>query len=189
LKRIQSIPVSRVCLITLWEQVAMLGAWFTLRGEDRLMAYRFILVASPSVSAELGFELQDWLPRYKLLMHASPITPENPTEVTENAVAGFDAPTAHSRMSDSSVFHRGIFAPVNTEISATDLTVSGAIPDDLDGLFIRNGPNPLLAPSRDYHWFDGDGMVHAVRIRDGRADYVNRFVRTESFERQRRTGI
>ena len=43
---------------------------------------------------------------------------------------------------------------------------------------MRNGPNPVLAPKGMYHWFDGDGMVHAVYFRDGSASYIRRWVRT-----------
>ena len=40
------------------------------------------------------------------------------------------------------------------------------------------GPNPMGRTTRDYHWFIGDGMVHGVRLRDGRAEwYRNRWVR------------
>lgn len=38
------------------------------------------------------------------------------------------------------------------------------------------GPNPALTPVGGYHWFDGDGMLHGVRIKDGRASYANHFV-------------
>ena len=31
-----------------------------------------------------------------------------------------------------------------------------------------------------YHWFDGDGMVHAVYFRDGKASYIRRWVRTRA---------
>ena len=33
-----------------------------------------------------------------------------------------------------------------------------------------------------YHPFDGDGMLHMIRFRDGTAEYRNRFVRTAGFE-------
>lgn len=45
----------------------------------------------------------------------------------------------------------GGYAPVDTEIEAADLTVVGEIPDDLNGLYVRNGPNPQHAPSGRYH--------------------------------------
>ena len=74
----------------------------------------------------------------------------------------------------------GNFAPVHEEITATDLPVTGTIPDDLDGRYLRNGPNPVIAPDpAAYHWFVGSGMVHGVRLRGGRAEwYRNRWVRS-----------
>ena len=45
---------------------------------------------------------------------------------------------------------------------------------------MRNGPNPIGAVDpATYHWFLGTGMVHGVRLRDGRAEwYRNRWVRS-----------
>lgn len=73
----------------------------------------------------------------------------------------------------------GNFAPVDYETSATDLTVIGEIPAELAGRFVRNGPNPAdPVDSMGHHWFSGPGMVHGVRIDDGRALwYRNRWVR------------
>ena len=72
----------------------------------------------------------------------------------------------------------GNFGPVTEEVTAVDLAVTGTIPDGLDGRYLRNGPNPRgeVDPA-SYHWFTGDGMVHGVRLRDGRAEwYRNRWV-------------
>jgi len=78
-------------------------------------------------------------------------------------------------------FHlRGNYAPVSEEVSAFDLPVEGALPPELDGLYLRNGPNPQSGESP--HWFTGDGMVHGVRLAGGKAEsYRNRWVRTRSF--------
>lgn len=74
---------------------------------------------------------------------------------------------------------RGGFAPVTEEITAFDLPVTGAIPAELSGRYLRNGPNPLsLDDPSAAHLFMGDGMIHGVRLRDGRAEwYRNRWVR------------
>ena len=77
-------------------------------------------------------------------------------------------------------FRRGNYAPVADELTAFDLPVEGAIPPALNGWYLRNGPNPRQATQ---HWFTGDGMIHGVRLENGRAAwYRNRWVRTESFE-------
>ncbi|MFE7660339.1 carotenoid oxygenase family protein [Streptomyces celluloflavus] len=74
----------------------------------------------------------------------------------------------------------GNFAPVTDELTAYDLPVTGAIPPELSGWYLRNGPNPKDADSP--HWFFGDGMVHGVRLEGGRAvSYRNRWVRTSTF--------
>ena len=91
--------------------------------------------------------------------------PDRPTWVD-----GVDNPYLH-----------GPYTPVVSEITAVDLEVTeGTIPDDLYGAYLRNGPNPVLAPRGLYHWFDGDGMVHGVYFRDGRASYVRKWVRTRA---------
>lgn len=55
--------------------------------------------------------------------------------------------------------------------------VSGVIPSSLEGLYVRNGPNPSTDPSA--HWFLGDGMVHGVTLSGGGADwYRSRYVQT-----------
>jgi len=77
-------------------------------------------------------------------------------------------------------FRTGNYAPVPDELTAFDLPVEGSIPTDLNGWYLRNGPNPREAIG---HWFTGDGMIHGVRLENGRAAwYRNRWVRTESFE-------
>jgi carotenoid cleavage dioxygenase len=79
----------------------------------------------------------------------------------------------------------GNYGPVSEEVTATDLRVQGHIPDALCGRYVRNGPNPVVAPDpATYHWFTGDGMVHGIRLRDGRAEwYRNRWVRAEHVAR------
>lgn len=76
-------------------------------------------------------------------------------------------------------FLTGIHAPMPTELTITDLAVSGTIPAELNGSFIRNGPNPVTPPNpATYHWFTGTGMVHGVRLKDGKALwYRNRWIR------------
>ena len=70
------------------------------------------------------------------------------------------------------------FAPVFDEIDTTSLEVRGALPPSLDGLYVKNGSNPPASDSP--HWFFGDGMVHAVRLRGGKAEwYRNRYVQTQ----------
>jgi carotenoid cleavage oxygenase len=74
----------------------------------------------------------------------------------------------------------GPFAPMAEEYTLTDLEVVGNIPDHLDGRYLRNGSNPIGEVDPElYHWFIGDGMVHGIRIRDGKAEwYRNRWVRS-----------
>ena len=74
----------------------------------------------------------------------------------------------------------GNFAPVRQEVTAFDLETTGTIPKELEGRYLRNGPNPVAQEDpATYHWFTGDGMVHGVRLRDGRAEwYRNRWVRS-----------
>ncbi|MEO6989411.1 MAG: carotenoid oxygenase family protein [Aquihabitans sp.] len=78
---------------------------------------------------------------------------------------------------DLPYWEQGNFRGVPTEEMLTDLEVTGAIPPELSGLFVRNGSNTPEAST--LHWFLGDGMTHGVRIVDGKAQwYSNRYVQT-----------
>ncbi len=81
--------------------------------------------------------------------------------------------------STTSPYLEGNFAPVHEEVTAEDLEVTGSLPEELDGRYLRIGPNPIAPDPATYHWFMGSGMVHGVRLRDGRAEwYRNRWVRS-----------
>ncbi|KAL1197591.1 Carotenoid 9,10(9',10')-cleavage dioxygenase 1 [Cardamine amara subsp. amara] len=79
----------------------------------------------------------------------------------------------------------GNFAPLRDETPPVkDLPVHGFLPECLNGEFVRVGPNPKFDPVAGYHWFDGDGMIHGVRIKDGKATYVSRFVKTSRLKQE-----
>jgi carotenoid cleavage dioxygenase-like enzyme len=83
---------------------------------------------------------------------------------------------------DDHPYRSGPWRPQTAEWDADDLTVvEGEVPNDLDGVYLRNTENPLHPALKAYHPFDGDGMVHIVGFRDGKAFYRNRFVRTDGF--------
>ncbi|MEN9538840.1 MAG: hypothetical protein RLZZ126_1075 [Pseudomonadota bacterium] len=83
----------------------------------------------------------------------------------------------------------GVYAPVFAELNVTDLKVlKGSIPKDLNGVYLRAGPNPRYAPNGRYHPFDGDGMVHSAHFEQGRLTYRNRWVRTDGFKEEQRAG-
>ncbi|CDZ77318.1 Lignostilbene-alpha,beta-dioxygenase isozyme I [Legionella massiliensis] len=85
-------------------------------------------------------------------------------------------------------FLHGVFAPWRKEETLQKLEVVGRIPTDLQGVLLRNGPNPQFEPLASSHWFDGDGMIHAIRIKEGQASYDNRWVRTDRFLQERAAG-
>ena len=59
------------------------------------------------------------------------------------------------------------------------LEVNGTIPRDLSGTLYRIGPaRHDVYGERFRHWFDGDGMVHALALDGGAVTYMNRFVET-----------
>ncbi|MFO0589607.1 MAG: carotenoid oxygenase family protein [Polyangiaceae bacterium] len=85
-------------------------------------------------------------------------------------------------------YGEGIFAGVEDERSDRDLPIEGELPREVFGMFARNSPNPRFPPKGRYHWFDGDGMVHAVYLEDGRARYENRYVRTRGLALEEERG-
>ena len=74
----------------------------------------------------------------------------------------------------------GNWAPVKEEITEHNLEIKGEVPRDLNGLFVRNGMNPVSGYSD--HWFFGNGMLHGIYLENGKASYKNRYVKTPYYE-------
>ena len=91
--------------------------------------------------------------------------------MTEEAISPPQSPLGNAYLS-------GNYAPVAAEVTALDLEVIGEIPTELNGRYLRNGPNPIgEIDGATHHWFSGDGMVHGVCLREGKALwYRNRYV-------------
>jgi hypothetical protein len=114
---------------------------------------------------------------------SSPIETAIRATVTKgiNAVAGFNR-TRLAATASTSPSLEGVHKPMGAELTLEGLTVTGSIPKELDGRYLRIGPNPATPPNpAAYHWFTGDGMVHGVRLKDGQALwYRNRWVRSKA---------
>lgn len=85
-------------------------------------------------------------------------------------------------------YRNGAWSPVFEELNTDDLEIIGTIPADIDGFYVRNTENPVHGSIGRYHPFDGDGMIHTIRLQNGKATYRNRFVRTEGFEAEQIEG-
>lgn len=78
-------------------------------------------------------------------------------------------------------FLTGIHQPLGGEMTLVDLPVTGTIPAALDGRYLRIGPNPVAPDPAGYHWFVGDGMVHGIALKGGKALwYRNRWIRSRA---------
>lgn len=95
---------------------------------------------------------------------------------------------ASSLQANDHPYLNGPWHPLFEEVNATDLEVIGEIPKDIDGVYLRNTENQLQQPIGRYHPFEGDGMLHMLSLRDGKACYRNRAVRTEAFHSEQAAG-
>lgn len=82
----------------------------------------------------------------------------------------------------------GPYAPLGDEADTVLELRTGALPADLNGVYLRVGPNPRFAPLGRYHPFDGDGMIHAAQFAHGRVRYRRRWVRTADFDTESAAG-
>ena len=80
------------------------------------------------------------------------------------------------------------FEPIRFESDYAGLTIEGRIPAELRGTLYRIGPNPQFHPRGTYNPLQGDGMVHAFHVGDGRVAYRNRWVRTQQWLKERQAG-
>jgi 9-cis-epoxycarotenoid dioxygenase len=108
----------------------------------------------------------------------------------EGFVAGvLERPHGLPKTVDPAVQIAGNFAPVGERLPVRELPVSGRIPPFINGVYARNGANPCFDPVAGHHLFDGDGMVHALRIRNGAAEtYACRFTETARLRQEREVG-
>lgn len=81
------------------------------------------------------------------------------------------------------------FADLWAELSDVPLEVTGTLPEGLHGTLYRVVPTAFdWAHGRYDHWFDGRGQVHALTLGPDGARYSNRFIETETYRSDRRTG-
>ena len=83
--------------------------------------------------------------------------------------------------SDDHPYRTGVWRAQVNEYDAWDMDVIGEIPDDLNGVYLRNTETALFEPIKRYHPFDGDSLMHSISFEGGEARYANRFVRTDGF--------
>ena len=93
-------------------------------------------------------------------------------------------------MKNKNPFLQGPFEPINNEYQIENAKVVGKIPHELKGTLSRTGSNVeyLMEDPNRFHWFDGDGMVHAFHLNDGKVSYSNRWVETEGLKVERLAG-
>ncbi len=89
----------------------------------------------------------------------------------------------------SSAYNKPGFKPVHTECTDVELVPTAPIPDDIDGVFLRNGTNLQFPETRGRsHMFNGAGMLHQVQVRNGKASYTNVYVKTPRYRVEESAG-
>eukprot|EP00258_Populus_trichocarpa_P017195 XP_006377601.1 probable 9-cis-epoxycarotenoid dioxygenase NCED5, chloroplastic [Populus trichocarpa] len=109
-------------------------------------------------------------------------------DMAEAALVSHERQRPLPKTVDPRVQIAGNFSPVQEQKVRRSLPVTGTIPECIDGIYVRNGANPLLEPVAGHHFFDGDGMVHAMKIEKGSASYSCRFTETERLKQERGRG-
>lgn len=87
--------------------------------------------------------------------------------------------------------HLGGFEALHDEYSYTvpRSEIRGRVPDSVRGTFLRIGPGRNRIGSDTFgHWFDGDGMMHALTFSADGAWYRNRYVRTPKYRKETAAG-
>ncbi|CAI9757149.1 unnamed protein product [Fraxinus pennsylvanica] len=109
-------------------------------------------------------------------------------DVVENALNVHELERPLPKTADPGVQIAGNFSPVQEQPVRQRLPVTGKIPESIQGVYVRNGANPLFEPIAGHHFFDGDGMIHAVQFKNGSASYACRFTETQRLVQERSLG-
>ena len=84
---------------------------------------------------------------------------------------------------------QGFFSPQRYEADILDCEVTGSIPTELEGAFVRLGGEWFYPPKfADDAILNSDGHVSSFRFKDGRVSYKSRFVRTPRFQANLKAG-
>ncbi|KAF9620708.1 hypothetical protein IFM89_014008 [Coptis chinensis] len=127
---------------------------------------------------------QTQFPQWNVLQKAAAMA----LDAFESALVNSERQHPLPKTSDPLVQISGNFAPVPEQPACQNLPVTGRIPDCIQGVYVRNGANPLFEPVAGHHFFDGDGMVHAVSINNGSASYACRFTETKRLVQEKAIG-
>ncbi|EPS60683.1 9-cis-epoxycarotenoid dioxygenase [Genlisea aurea] len=109
-------------------------------------------------------------------------------EAVETAIAAREMEHPLPKTADPSIQIAGNFSPVKEQPVKKCLPVIGKIPESIEGVYVRNGANPLFEPTAGHHLFDGDGMIHAVKFQNGSVSYACRFTETNRYVQERAIG-
>ena len=83
------------------------------------------------------------------------------------------------------IYLKGVYAPceeIEVKKSALQTKVKGHIPQQLSGILLRIGPNPIhVEQPALHHWFSGDGMIHGLKIINGEVEWFkSRYIGTDT---------
>ncbi|KAK4487189.1 hypothetical protein RD792_006508 [Penstemon davidsonii] len=106
----------------------------------------------------------------------------------ENALTQHELENPLPKTADPATQLAGNFSPVPEHPPEHKLPFTGNIPNSIQGVYVRNGANPLFEPTAGHHFFDGDGMIHAVKFSNGAVSYSCRFTETERLIQERDLG-
>ncbi|XP_022720980.1 probable 9-cis-epoxycarotenoid dioxygenase NCED5, chloroplastic [Durio zibethinus] len=123
-------------------------------------------------------------PHWNLLQRAAAMA----FDLAERALVSHERQHPLPKTADPRVQISGNFAPVPEQPVKQSLPITGTIPSCINGVYLRNGANPSFEPVAGHHFFDGDGMVHAVTIDNGDASYACRFTETQRFLQEKELG-
>nr|AAY98512.2 9-cis-epoxycarotenoid dioxygenase [Stylosanthes guianensis] len=109
-------------------------------------------------------------------------------DFAESALASHERKHPLPKTADPRVQIAGNFAPVPEHPVTQNLPIAGKLPECIDGVYVRNGANPMYEPLAGHHLFDGDGMVHALKFHNGSASYSCRFTETNRLVQEKSLG-